>query len=63
MFFLMGSFIVYSIMTKWLWDPHVRKLVKNIMGMGMHKIIEQMWKVNPQNEMKIVIFENWLTSN
>jgi len=35
--------------------------VKNIMGMGMHKIVEQMGKIDPNNQVKIVIPDKWLT--
>jgi hypothetical protein len=41
----MGPFVMYIILMKWLWDPHVVKLEKNAMGMGVHKIIEQMGKL------------------
>jgi hypothetical protein len=30
------------------------------MGMGMHKIVEQMGKIDPNNRMKFVIPEKWL---
>jgi hypothetical protein len=30
-------------------DPHVGKLEKNTMGMGVHKIVEQMEKVDLNN--------------
>jgi hypothetical protein len=35
------------------------------MGMGMHKIVEQMGKIDPENWVKIIILEKWLiaTSN
>jgi hypothetical protein len=59
-FLPMGSFVVYLIPTKWLWDPHVKKLEKNIVGMGMHRIVEQMGKVNSKNWAKIITFEKWL---
>jgi hypothetical protein len=45
----MGLLIVYLISTKWLWDPHVGKLEKNIVGMGVRKIIEQTKKVDLEN--------------
>jgi hypothetical protein len=59
----MGSLVMYFISMKWLWDPHVEKFEKNIMG--MHRIIEQMGKVDQENPTKIVILEKWLivTSN
>jgi hypothetical protein len=44
-------------MTKWLWNPHVGKLGKNIMGVGVRKIIEQMGRANPNNWMKTVTLE------
>jgi hypothetical protein len=31
------------------------------MGMGVHKIIEQMRKANPENQAKIVTLTKWLT--
>jgi hypothetical protein len=31
------------------------------MGMGMHKIVEQMGKANPNNQVKFVTPEKWLT--
>jgi len=37
------------------------KAWKNIVGMGVHKIIEQMGKVDSENSAKIVIPEKWLT--
>ncbi len=41
-----GFPIMYLILIEWLWDPHViGKLEKNIIGMGMHKIVKQMGKV------------------
>ncbi len=45
----MGPFVEYLILTKWLWNPHIKKFKKNIMGMGVHKIVEQMEKTNPNN--------------
>jgi hypothetical protein len=35
------------------------------MGMDVHKIVEQMGKFDPKNQVKIVILEKWLimTSN
>jgi hypothetical protein len=36
-------------------------LSKIIMGMGMHKIVKQMGKVDPENETKIVTLEKWPT--
>jgi len=44
MFFPMGPLVVYLTMEQ-LWNPHVMKLEKNAMGMGMHKIIKQMGKL------------------
>jgi hypothetical protein len=41
-------------------DPHVGKLEKNTMGMGVHKIVEQMGKTNPKNRVKIITPEEWL---
>jgi hypothetical protein len=41
-------------------DPHVGKLEKNSMGMGVHKIVEQMGKVYPKNWAKIVTPKEWL---
>jgi hypothetical protein len=35
--------------------------VKNIVGMGMHKIIKQMGKAYPNNRVKIVTSKKWLT--
>jgi len=43
----MGSPIMYLISMKWLWNPHIKKPIKNIVGMGVHKIVEKMWKVDP----------------
>ncbi len=31
-----------------LWNPHVKKLVKNIMGMVTHKIVGQIGKSDPK---------------
>jgi hypothetical protein len=56
----MGFFVVYLIMMKWLWDPHVGIPKKNIVKMGVYKIVEQMGKINPKNLVKIVILEKWL---
>jgi len=50
-----GSLIMYLILTKWLWNPHVKKPKKYIMGMGMHKIVEQMVKNDPKNQVKTII--------
>jgi hypothetical protein len=33
---------------------------KNIMGMGVHRIVEQMGKVDPKNKAKTVIPKKWL---
>jgi len=38
-----------------------RSLRKIIMGMGMHKIVEQMEKIDPKNQTKIVTLEKWST--
>jgi hypothetical protein len=35
--------------------------MKNKMGMGMHKIVKQMEKVDFKNRTKIVTPEKWLT--
>jgi hypothetical protein len=61
----MGPPIVYLIPTKWLWNPHVGKLKKYIVGMGMCKIIEQTGKFDPKNLTKTVIPKKWVivTSN
>jgi hypothetical protein len=57
--------IVYLILKKWLWNPHIGKLERNTVGMGVHKIIKQMGKTDPKNYAKIIILEKWLvvTSN
>jgi hypothetical protein len=34
--------------------------MKNIMGMGMHKIIERIRKVDLKNRMKTVTLDKWL---
>jgi hypothetical protein len=39
----------------------VGKPNKNTMGMGMHKIIEQMGKVDLENRTNIVTLKKWLT--
>jgi hypothetical protein len=31
------------------------------MGMGVHRIIKQMGKINPTNQAKIVTSKKWLT--
>jgi hypothetical protein len=36
-------------------------LGKNIVGVGVRRIVEQMGKVNPNNQMKTVTLEKWLT--
>jgi hypothetical protein len=46
---------------EWLWDPHVEKLKKNIVGMGVHKIVKWMEKYDLENRAKTVTFEKWLT--
>ncbi len=56
----MGPLIVYLISTKWLWDPHVGKPKKNIVGMGVRIIVKQMGKVDLKNWAKTVIHEKWL---
>jgi hypothetical protein len=38
----------------------VGKLGKNIMGMSMHIIVEQMEKIDLENQAKIIILEKWL---
>jgi hypothetical protein len=53
--------MLIMILTKWLWNPHVGKLGKNIVGVGVCKIVEQMGRANPNNWMKTVTFEKWLT--
>jgi hypothetical protein len=60
MFLPMGPHVMYLTLMKWLWNPHVEKFEKNIVGMGMHKIVEQMGKVDPNNQVKIVIPKKWL---
>jgi hypothetical protein len=34
--------------------PHVGKLEKNTLGMGVHKIIKQMEKVDLENQIKTI---------
>jgi hypothetical protein len=48
MFFPMGLRIMYLTSTKWLWDPHVEKLGKNRLGMGMCRIVKQIGKADPK---------------
>jgi len=55
-----GFPIVYLTLTKWLWNPHVKKPGKNIMGMGVCKIVKQMGRVDPNNQAKTVTLEKWL---
>jgi len=31
------------------------------MGMGVHKIVEQMKKIDLENQVKTIILEKWLT--
>jgi hypothetical protein len=31
------------------------------MGMGMHRFVEQMRKINLKNQMKTIILEKWLS--
>jgi hypothetical protein len=57
----MGPLVMYLTLMKLLWNPHVGNLKKNIMGMGMHIIIEQMGKVDPKNRANIIILEKWMT--
>jgi hypothetical protein len=40
--------VMRQIQMKWLWDPHVEKLTRNIMVMGTPKIIKQMGNTNPK---------------
>jgi hypothetical protein len=35
--------------TKWLWDPHVGKFEKNIVGVGVRKIVKQMEIIDTSN--------------
>jgi hypothetical protein len=51
---------MYLTLTKWLFDLHVGKSKKNIVGMGMHKIVEQMGKTYPKNWAKTIIPKKWL---
>jgi hypothetical protein len=53
----MGPPIMYLTSMKWLWDPHVEKPKKNTMGVGMHKIIKQMGKIDLENRVNIVTLE------
>jgi hypothetical protein len=45
----MGPLVMYLTLTKWLWNPHIEKPKKNTMGLGVHKIVEQMGKVDLDN--------------
>jgi len=45
----MGPPIMYLIWMEWLWDPHIEKLEKNIVGMGVHRIIKHVGKADPKN--------------
>jgi hypothetical protein len=54
----MGLLVMYLILMKCLRDPHVKKPKKNIVGMGMHKIIKQIRKVDLKNRVKTVTPEN-----
>jgi hypothetical protein len=56
----MGPPIMYLTLTKWLWDYHVKKLEKNIVEMGMHKLIEQMGNVDLENLTKTITLKKWL---
>jgi hypothetical protein len=49
MFLPMGPLIVYLTPTKWLWDPHVGEPEKNIVGMGVCRIVKQMGKIDLKN--------------
>ncbi len=53
----MGPLVMYLTPTKWLWNPHVGKPEKNIVGMGMHRIIKQMKIFDLMNQAKIVAIE------
>jgi hypothetical protein len=33
--------------------------VKNIVGMGVHRIVEQKGKIYPKNQTKTITFEKW----
>jgi len=57
----MDLFVMYLTATKWLWNPHVKKLDKNTMRMSVHKFIEQMKKNDRKNQTKTIILEKWLT--
>ncbi len=46
--------------TKWLWNPHVKKLDKNTMRMSVHWFIKQMKRNDLKNRPKTIIFEKWL---
>jgi hypothetical protein len=50
----MGPPIMYQTSTKWLWNPDVKKPKKNTMGMGVHRIVEQMGKVDLENQVKTI---------
>jgi hypothetical protein len=56
----MGPFVVYLILTKWLWNSHVGKPKKNTMGIGVHKIIEQMEKNDLNNWANCNLRKGWL---
>jgi hypothetical protein len=53
----MGPLVMYLISMKWLWNPHVKKLEKHIMGMDMHWFIEQVGKVDLKNWAKTITLE------
>jgi hypothetical protein len=55
----MGPPIIYLTSTKWLWNPHVENPKKNIVGMGVHKIVKQMGKNNLKNRVKTATLEKW----
>jgi len=43
-----------------IWNPPVEKHGKNIVGMGVHRIVEQMGKVDPKNLKKTIAPKKWL---
>jgi len=45
----MGPHVMYLTSTKWLWNSHVEKHEKNIVGMDVWKIVKQMGKNDPKN--------------
>jgi hypothetical protein len=48
----MGPFVVYLTPMKWLWDLHIKKLEKNIVGVDMCRIVEQIGKIDLENQAK-----------